>query len=262
MEEGGTFFGYSGDVSNNVHIFVHGPKNATLYNVSLQPLSFSSITMPAFNSVDAAVFHSDRYFVVRTDGKELALTVDKGFIKELPTVSPVMKAALDAPMILEPYKRNRIKKHVNNGYSILTNVNTISVTANGCLIIDIWQLAMDDEGRIKLRESSSSMRTNDVRKCRQEDVFYPLPNKRIAFRRFRWDDGSEAVVDTRGFMHLKSADSSIPEISFVLVLEKYTALWAADGKSCGNDYFLDAPPTTNGKEFYKNYIQRFISVLK
>lgn len=262
MEGGGTFFGHSGDLSNDVHIFVHGPKNATLYNISLRSLSFSSITIPAFNRVDAAVFHSDRYFIVRTDRTEVALTVDEGLIKELPNVSPVMKAALDAPMILEPYKRNRIKKHINNGYSILNNINTLSVTAEGHLIIDIWQLAMDDDGRIKLREASSGMRTKDARKCRQENVFYPLPNKRIAFRRLRWDDGSEAIVDTRGFMHLKSADSSIPEISFVLVLEKYTALWAADGRSCGNDYFLDAPPTTNGKDFYKNYIQRFIDVLK
>ncbi len=35
-----------------------------------------------------------------------------------------------------------------------------------------------------------------------------LPNKNLKFSRFVWEDGSEALADSRGLLHLKSGDSS------------------------------------------------------
>ncbi|HEX6190954.1 MAG TPA: hypothetical protein VFZ42_01260 [Chitinophagaceae bacterium] len=90
-----------------------------------------------------------------------------------------------------------------------------------------------------------------------------LPNKRIRFSRRVWQDGSEAVVDGRGFLHLKSSDLKIPEITIVLVVGVYTACWASDGVVCGSAYFFDPGKSDmiSSELFYKKYIQAFIDRL-
>jgi hypothetical protein len=93
-----------------------------------------------------------------------------------------------------------------------------------------------------------------------ETDYRPLSNKRIRFRKFIWNDGSEAVVDTRGFLHLRSSDSSIPEFSIALVINRATAAWTSDRNLSGSDYFYDDKDAVIGIEsFYNYYLQPFIN---
>jgi hypothetical protein len=52
-----------------------------------------------------------------------------------------------------------------------------------------------------------------------------------------WSDGSRAVLDSRGLLHLRSADRSIPEVTLVLCEGELTG-WCANGRMWGKRYFV------------------------
>lgn len=52
-----------------------------------------------------------------------------------------------------------------------------------------------------------------------------------------WVDGSQAILDSRGLLHLKPADGNVPEISLVLAEGELTA-WCSDSRTFGRTYFL------------------------
>ena len=85
-------------------------------------------------------------------------------------------------------------------------------------------------------------RTHDRICLRQADpgpwgkraVFQPPESPAWAhyqLRRAQWRDGSQAWIDSRGLLHLKSSDAAIPEVSFVL-FERDVAGWSSDGRLC------------------------------
>jgi hypothetical protein len=51
-------------------------------------------------------------------------------------------------------------------------------------------------------------------------------------------DGSRIVLDSRGLLHLKSSDASLPELTIVMT-EGATSGWRSDGEWWGNRYFID-----------------------
>jgi hypothetical protein len=57
-------------------------------------------------------------------------------------------------------------------------------------------------------------------------------------RRAEWLDGSAAVLDSRGLLHLQSSDASIPEISFVLAESTALPAWSSDGQMIGPAFFI------------------------
>jgi|GEM_PF-2508035 len=52
-----------------------------------------------------------------------------------------------------------------------------------------------------------------------------------------WADGSQAILDSRGLLHLKPANSNTPEITLVLAEGELTA-WCSDARTFGRTYFL------------------------
>jgi hypothetical protein len=60
--------------------------------------------------------------------------------------------------------------------------------------------------------------------------------RRDALRIATWPDGSRAFLDTRGLLHLQSADTSIPEVSIILRDGPFAG-WCADGTLWGPRYF-------------------------
>ena len=91
-----------------------------------------------------------------------------------------------------------------------------------------------------------------------------IPNANLKFSKFAWADGSEVMADSRGLLHLRSSDKSIPELTIVMIMGRPTACWAADGRVCGSVYFTGAD-TVESRDvagFYNNYMQRFIDTVK
>jgi hypothetical protein len=52
-----------------------------------------------------------------------------------------------------------------------------------------------------------------------------------------WPDGRRAWLDSRGLLHLRSADTSQPEISFVLS-DDPMAVWSSDGCMAGGQFYI------------------------
>lgn len=48
-----------------------------------------------------------------------------------------------------------------------------------------------------------------------------------------WSDGSQAFLDSRGLLHLKSANRNVPEITLVLHNDGALAAWSSDGRVYG-----------------------------
>jgi hypothetical protein len=62
------------------------------------------------------------------------------------------------------------------------------------------------------------------------------PEVGFKLSRAAWNDGSEAFLDSRGLLHLRSANRSIPEVSIVLTDGELSG-WCADGRWWGRAYF-------------------------
>jgi hypothetical protein len=67
--------------------------------------------------------------------------------------------------------------------------------------------------------------------------FRPILHAPYRLREALWDDGSRAVLDGRGLLHLRSSDSQIPETTIVLQ-ENRLAGWCAGAGTWGDPYFL------------------------
>ncbi len=73
----------------------------------------------------------------------------------------------------------------------------------------------------------------------------------------QWDDGSRAYLDSRGLLHLKSSDRSIPELTLVLY-DGTLAGWCANGMLFGPSYFTAGA----GADDFEQRIRALASVNK
>ncbi|MDA7951150.1 MAG: hypothetical protein MPJ24_06645 [Pirellulaceae bacterium] len=76
-----------------------------------------------------------------------------------------------------------------------------------------------------------------------------------------WEDGSQAFLDSRGLLHLRSSDELIPEISIVLH-ENHLSGWTSEGKFFGHEYFIDDNSVTDSEEIFIDVIQRFTNQIQ
>ena len=98
--------------------------------------------------------------------------------------------------------------------------SVISLAANG-------QLVMESRRAEIRRQAARSPRS------------IPRPRRKASAIRLqvaRWEDGSLAWLDSRGMLHLKSSDRSIPEVTLVL-RDGALAGWTSEGRTFGMAYF-------------------------
>jgi len=164
-----------------------------------------------------------------------------------------------------------VKQLINSGYNVLQRVTKLGLNDAGELLIEGQELrvvsvsgTLTHELYLKSKRPESQPRA--IAQVSAE-TFTLTANKRLQFRLFRWPNGSEAVLDPRGLLHLRSVNASVPEITLLLILNQPTAAWAADdsgcGTVCGSAYFTGPNPSRGltVPEFYRQYIQRFIEHL-
>ena len=165
-----------------------------------------------------------------------------------------------------------VKRHVNNGYNVLRRVTWLGIAADdNALVVEGHKLVVASDPRQlthKLRLLSKRLSTSDEQRCRSIVRAEPKPltlspNEDLRFQRFIWPDGSEAILDPRGLLHLRSAAAHVPEITLLLVLGQPSAAWAADGAVCGSPYFTGPAPAQllPVPEFLRHYLEPFIANL-
>jgi hypothetical protein len=157
--------------------------------------------------------------------------------------------------------QREINKKDYNNELVLINLKSLFINLNKELSFGVLHLGLKDK-HIKIYEQKGLHGTCYSMESKENLSFFA--NDNIKFRKRVWADGSSAIIDSRGMLHLKSSDQSIPEITIVLAINRVTTCWASDGNFCGSPYFL---PITNNqsmdcKTFYDNYINKFISQLQ
>ncbi|MBI3863396.1 MAG: hypothetical protein HY290_16015 [Planctomycetia bacterium] len=76
-----------------------------------------------------------------------------------------------------------------------------------------------------------------------------------------WNEGSAAWLDSRGLLHLKSGDSSIPEVTLVLG-DNAISGWCSDGRVWGPEYFTGDVPRTDPRQIDEEVLRPLISRLR
>ncbi|WP_417849261.1 hypothetical protein [Thalassoglobus sp.] len=85
---------------------------------------------------------------------------------------------------------------------------------------------------------------------------------RFQLKQATWNDGSLAILDSRGMLHLRSSDNSIPELSLVLY-DPHVSGWCADGTCFGDDYFhIDGCEKVPAETIYENVLKPFVWTLR
>jgi hypothetical protein len=159
------------------------------------------------------------------------------------------------------------KKLVNDGYTTLNSVKSVYINHNGDLGFDERHVALKDKSGMIVIEHNQRDRNKSWKEHAAKEVevlSVEIPSENLRFSKFVWKDGSEVLADSRGFLHLRSSDASIPEITIVMIMGKPTACWAADGSICGPAYFtgidaMNSPGIVS--DFYNSYIKRFIDTV-
>lgn len=154
--------------------------------------------------------------------------------------------------------------YLNPGYSALQRVGRVGLGYNGSLLIENYQLRVDAENNLLLEKSTGFSGTHAVRSL--GGSFKLTANPQIRGQRLVWPNGSEAIADRRGLLHLRSTNTTLAEITLVLAIGQPTAAWASDGYTCGNYYFTGREPgdrlSLPANDFYATYIQPFLDHLR
>jgi hypothetical protein len=87
------------------------------------------------------------------------------------------------------------------------------------------------------------------------------PGAGYRLREAKWADGSRAVLDSRGLLHLISADPRTPEAALVLN-DDCISVWCNDGRTCGDAYFLADGVQSNAAEVYATVLKPFVEGLR
>ncbi|MDB6113052.1 MAG: hypothetical protein JWR69_4802, partial [Pedosphaera sp.] len=113
--------------------------------------------------------------------------------------------------------------------------------ARGLWLRDIkgvwWCLTESDGHTLRLIEIKPDAR--EVAAARKfERTIIPAEHP-FTLKVVTWPDGRRVWLDSRGLLHLRSADASEPEISLVLS-DGFMAAWSSDGRMAGSSFFI--PP--------------------
>lgn len=153
-----------------------------------------------------------------------------------------------------------IKRHINNGYNVLTNIEQIYLN-DDYLMIDNRSIIINGNNSITLKKPVYPY-NRGIRAISENPTQINIPDVNYKLLKFTWKNGCEAFLDSRGLLHLRAPNG--PEVTIVLILNRSIACWASDGATCGTEYFTGKSPEKkmSVQEFYKKYIQSFIDALK
>ena len=271
IEEGEYEIGYA--KSHGFYIFVYkkGRELLTFYEINTDTFRITAKDfLDLINlNISRVVFKDGAFYII---SNEKTLRFDLLDTRMLSRID--LFEGFSIENIVNDYRPSNTaynRKFINKGHSILQRLKHIFINPKDCLSFENYYLDVNTRGEIALIDTANlpmAMRPNQAEKRLLRDTFAvkAMPsNQQIKFYKVTWDCGSTAMLDSRGFLHLKSFNAYIPEITIVLVAGKACTCWSADGFYSGNPYFM--PQTVHsannkklltGQVFYDTYIRAFI----
>lgn len=266
IEKGSYSFGLNEPDTLFILVNNYQRKVLKFYRVDLESNVSSSIDLSDEIQFAREVAFKHNRFYIRTDYSSFSYDCFAGMVldkKEYGSFSEVFKPVM--PYSTTHAAREALRNFLNPYDSAMYKVRQMYISSKGQLVIgnytfELWINAQNfNEHYFRVNENI----------MKEEGIYFSeeilqsrsgLQNKNIKLITRQWKDGSEAIIDTRGLLHLKSSDPTMPEITIVLVTGRCTACWASDGIVAGDPYFIDKNRANimSAKEFYNGYIQRFI----
>ena len=174
-------------------------------------------------TVNAVTYSTDPLRLLLTDGIP---------IRELPIFKKIAKLGYGRQLVIATAKGRRMMLELRQG------------NPRGIKLRDL----KETDGPIRVTQSFEPCPAPD-------GVGYTL-------KQVTWTDGSRAVLDSRGMLHLQSSDLKIPELSLILD-ESHVSGWCSTGQTWGLDYYLNVPGDRSGKidatqvmEFIEQFLRR------
>jgi hypothetical protein len=247
------------DQRSHIYLLVSGPGLLRAYRFDAAAETVASLDASAElsqTSQELFIAFQDYYFYVQRAGR--ALVID---CQQWQVISAQGVGFPATPTVYRP-DFGYVKRHINNGYSVLQRLSHLRVNAAGELLLNGYALRLASEQASTLKLLSTTA-TDLARPAHAIATHADVLGEPLLVRRFAWPNGSEALLDGRGLLHLRSADVALPELTLLLVLGQPTAAWAANGTVCGPAYFTGHDPSQRlpAAAFYQQYIQRFTAPL-
>ncbi len=266
LEPGRFCFGSDGASIIYILVYAGVTKFARLYEVNLEFYSVEITKLPeTLTQITEMVFDAG-HFYIKANGNLFSVDAPTG------KVFPGKDMVSIFNDVVERYKKgftnlNYFKRHINDGYTTINTVKTVYVNYDGELGFDDRHISFRLNSAMIIIDHNRQEQNKNRRIHPAKEVDVPamdIPNANLKFSKFVWEDGSEVIADSRGLLHLRSSDKSIPEITIVMIMGKPTACWASDGRVCGPAYFtgVDTGESRDVTGFYYNYMQRFIDTVK
>jgi hypothetical protein len=164
------------------------------------------------------------------------------------------------------YDYKALKKTLDIDYNVFSRINTMYIDRSSRLCLEGKYISIPSahDNHISLKQAGPVPMASTVMSMAQktDEKFFQPENKNIYLTQFTWPDGSVFIVDARGFLHMRSSNDQLSEVSLVLIQGKSSACWSSDGAICGNEYFRE---TIIGmmpvQSFYTRYITPIIQTI-
>lgn len=203
---------------------MRSPSCLDLVNMSTQ--TQTSVQLPDKKKwyLQYLVYEQDVFYAIDNQKEAWIVEVqDKPVLKPFDDVKEV-ELLLKKHQLFLSHKKSlgRTERH----YQILKNINTLSITEHGHLLINgRHQLKLTDKNIIKIGPRTSPT----VVTARQN-------YKKKRQRHFTFPDGSTIMANSLGVMTLTSSNTSLPPIYLPMVLNKSLGM-ATEEHFCGNPYY-------------------------
>ena len=238
----------------------------TLYNINVVHQTTAVIKISqALSGIKEVAYDNERFYI-KNDESVYSLDVKTGKIHPGKDLGGILKQLIDKQKLRTKSSISHIKKLVNNGYGTINNAKTLFLNQDKQLVIGKLKLTfLSSSYELRLEEMSGDrFNQYELQTAQKSEItLSSFPNPHIRFLSFEWKDGSKAIVDSRGLLHLQSSDKSLPQISLILINGKPLAGWAADGTVSGTDYFIKPGSLRriNQAQFYSEYIDPYIKTI-
>ena len=164
---------------------------------------------------------------------------------------------LKPPGVLTNFLPLQIQKLVSQK-SLRTKLQSIAIYDSEILSLSSRKQPRIDivltKDRVRLLPTTENGNLHSRIDFQSESIALPA---RFKFKVARWSDGSEAWLDSRGLLHLKSSQQEIPELTMVLTDDAMGG-WLSNGRVWGDSYFLQkSSPVHATNEYVLNVIKNF-----
>jgi hypothetical protein len=246
----GYYFGHNN--LGNLFVLLYRHDAFHLYNLNTELMTSSHhIIRHRLEGTHEVVFENDSFYI--TDARDtyqlfthnLAIKAQGGVIKMQDLTSRAEHL-------------RELKKMINSGYSMYRQIRNIGISPGRRLAINHLELRRQNQ-HLSLESFTSVNNITTVLNGTESMI----PGTQIKVTRYLLHNHMEAWMDSRGLLHLRCPDPNVREVTLVMIQNKPTACWAADGACCGNSYFTGEKnsrkmPVHN---FYESYIQPIIDYL-